>query len=92
MEFGLTLEQRQFDDSLRAFLADHLPMERLRALAEPGTGYDERPVARPGRNWACTGFWCRNDLAAPASASWMPRWPPKRWVMPPRRCRSSAAS
>jgi alkylation response protein AidB-like acyl-CoA dehydrogenase len=41
MDFGLTLEQRQFDDSLRAFLADHLPMDRLRALAEPGTGYDE---------------------------------------------------
>jgi alkylation response protein AidB-like acyl-CoA dehydrogenase len=41
MEFGLTLEQRQFDDSLRAFLADHLPLPRLRALAEPGTGYDE---------------------------------------------------
>ena len=41
MDFGLTLEQRQFDDSLRAFLTDHLPMERLRALAESGTGYDE---------------------------------------------------
>ncbi len=27
MEFSLTLEQRQFDDSLRAFLADRLPME-----------------------------------------------------------------
>jgi alkylation response protein AidB-like acyl-CoA dehydrogenase len=42
MDFGLTSEQRQFDDSLRALLADHLPMPRLRALAEPGTGYDER--------------------------------------------------
>jgi alkylation response protein AidB-like acyl-CoA dehydrogenase len=41
MEFELTLEQRQFEDSLRAFLADHLPMERLRALAEPGGGYDD---------------------------------------------------
>jgi alkylation response protein AidB-like acyl-CoA dehydrogenase len=41
MEFGLSLEQRQFDDSLRSFLADRLPMERLRALAEPGGGYDE---------------------------------------------------
>jgi alkylation response protein AidB-like acyl-CoA dehydrogenase len=41
MEFALTLEQRQFDDSLRAFLADHLPIERLRVLAETGTGYDE---------------------------------------------------
>jgi alkylation response protein AidB-like acyl-CoA dehydrogenase len=41
MDFGLTLEQRQFDDSLRAFLADHLPIDRLRALAESGIGYDE---------------------------------------------------
>ena len=41
MDFGLTLEQKQFDDSLRAFLADHLPMNSLRALAETGTGYDE---------------------------------------------------
>ena len=41
MEFGLTLEQRQFDDSLRDFLKDRLPMERLRALAEPGTGFDD---------------------------------------------------
>ena len=41
MEFGLSLEQRQFDDSLRSFLKDRLPMERLRALAEPGGGYDE---------------------------------------------------
>jgi alkylation response protein AidB-like acyl-CoA dehydrogenase len=40
MEFGLSLEQRQFDDSLREFLKDRLPMERLRALAEPGGGYD----------------------------------------------------
>jgi alkylation response protein AidB-like acyl-CoA dehydrogenase len=41
MEFGLSLEQRQFDDSLRSFLTDRLPMERLRTLAEPGGGYDE---------------------------------------------------
>ena len=41
MEFGLSLEQRQFDDSLRSFLKDRLPMERLRALAEPGDGYDD---------------------------------------------------
>ncbi len=40
MEFGLTLEQRQFDDSLRACLADNLPMDRLRSLAESGTGCD----------------------------------------------------
>jgi alkylation response protein AidB-like acyl-CoA dehydrogenase len=41
MEFGLSLEQRQFDDSLRDFLQDRLPMERLRVLAEPGDGFDE---------------------------------------------------
>jgi alkylation response protein AidB-like acyl-CoA dehydrogenase len=41
MEFGLSLEQRQFDDSLRSFLTDRLPMERLRALAEPGGGFDD---------------------------------------------------
>jgi alkylation response protein AidB-like acyl-CoA dehydrogenase len=41
MEFGLSLEQRQFDDSLRSFLTDRLPMDRLRALAEPGGGFDE---------------------------------------------------
>jgi len=41
MEFGLSLEQRQFDDSLRSFLRDRLPMEQLRALAEPGGGFDE---------------------------------------------------
>jgi alkylation response protein AidB-like acyl-CoA dehydrogenase len=40
MEFGLSLEQRQFDDSLRDFLKDRLPMERLRALAEAGNGFD----------------------------------------------------
>jgi alkylation response protein AidB-like acyl-CoA dehydrogenase len=41
MEFGLSLEQRQFDDSLRSFLTDRLPMQQLRALAEPGGGFDE---------------------------------------------------
>ena len=41
MEFALSLEQRQFDNSLRAFLADRLPMEQLRALAEEGSGHDE---------------------------------------------------
>ena len=41
MEFGLSPEQRQFDDSLRDFLKDHLPMERLRALADIGGGFDE---------------------------------------------------
>jgi len=41
MEFALTLEQRQFDDSLRSFLADRLPTAHLRALAEQGNGFDE---------------------------------------------------
>ncbi|MBV9249398.1 MAG: acyl-CoA/acyl-ACP dehydrogenase, partial [Acetobacteraceae bacterium] len=40
MEFALTLEQRQFDDSLRSFLADRLPMEHLRAITERGDGFD----------------------------------------------------
>jgi alkylation response protein AidB-like acyl-CoA dehydrogenase len=40
MEFGLSQEQRLFDDSLRGFLADRLPMERLRALADTGNGFD----------------------------------------------------
>jgi alkylation response protein AidB-like acyl-CoA dehydrogenase len=40
MEFGLSLEQRQFDESLREFLKDRLPMERLRAVIESGT-FDE---------------------------------------------------
>ena len=42
MDFGLTLEQRQFDDSLRAFLTDNLPMDRLRTLSETGVGYDDQ--------------------------------------------------
>ena len=41
MDFALTLEQRQFDDSLRAFLKDTLPMERLRALTETANGFDD---------------------------------------------------
>ena len=41
MEFGLSLEQRQFDDSLRDFLKDRLPMERLRAWAVSGEGHDD---------------------------------------------------
>jgi alkylation response protein AidB-like acyl-CoA dehydrogenase len=40
MEFGLSREQRLFDDSLRAYLADRLPMDRLRALADSGDGFD----------------------------------------------------
>ena len=40
MDFDLSLEQRQFDDSLRSFLADRLPIARLRAVAETGDGFD----------------------------------------------------
>lgn len=35
MEFALSQEQRLFDNSLRSYLADRLPMDRLRALATP---------------------------------------------------------
>jgi alkylation response protein AidB-like acyl-CoA dehydrogenase len=41
MDFALTEEQRLFDATLRGYLAAHLPLERLRALAETGTGFDE---------------------------------------------------
>ncbi len=40
MEFALSQEQRLFDDSLRSYLADRLPMDRLRALADSGSGFD----------------------------------------------------
>lgn len=40
MEFGLSQEQRLFDESLRAYLADRLPLGRLRALADSGSGFD----------------------------------------------------
>jgi alkylation response protein AidB-like acyl-CoA dehydrogenase len=41
VDFALTEEQRLFDTTLRGYLADHLPLDRLRALAETGTGFDE---------------------------------------------------
>ncbi|MBN9563634.1 MAG: acyl-CoA/acyl-ACP dehydrogenase [Alphaproteobacteria bacterium] len=40
MRFGLTEEQRLFDDSLRAFLADRVPIETLRQQAQTGRGFD----------------------------------------------------
>ena len=40
MQFGLTEEQRLFDDSLRAFLADRVPIEVLRQQAQMGSGFD----------------------------------------------------
>lgn len=41
MDFALTAEQRLFDATLRGYLAERLPLERLRALADAGTGFDE---------------------------------------------------
>src|SRR5690606_23844293 len=39
MEFGLSEEQRLFDEAVRGFLADRIPMEERRRLAE-GDGFD----------------------------------------------------
>jgi alkylation response protein AidB-like acyl-CoA dehydrogenase len=41
MEFALSLEQRQFDDALRGFLADRWPMRQVRAHADAGVGFDQ---------------------------------------------------
>jgi alkylation response protein AidB-like acyl-CoA dehydrogenase len=41
MRFGLTEEQELFGRSLRGFLADRLPPDTLRRLAEPGLGFDD---------------------------------------------------
>lgn len=41
MDFALSEEQRLFDETLRGYLAERLPMDRLRALAEIGNGFDE---------------------------------------------------
>lgn len=40
MEFGLSEEQRMLDDALRGFLDERLPLEKLRKIAETGTGFD----------------------------------------------------
>lgn len=40
MRFGLTEEQELFGRSLRGFIADRLPPDMLRQLAEPGIGFD----------------------------------------------------
>jgi alkylation response protein AidB-like acyl-CoA dehydrogenase len=40
MRFGLTEEQRLFDDSLRAFLTDRVPIEALRQQTQEGRGFD----------------------------------------------------
>ena len=41
MDFALTEEQRQFDETLRGYLTERLPLERLRTLADGGSGFDE---------------------------------------------------
>ncbi len=41
MDFALTEEQRLLDATLRGYLATYLPLEKLRALADTGTGFDE---------------------------------------------------
>jgi len=40
MEFGLSDEQLMLTESLRGFLAEKLPMEKLRKIAESGLGFD----------------------------------------------------
>ncbi len=40
MEFGLSEDQRLFDDALRAFLADHVTMDERRRIADARTGFD----------------------------------------------------
>jgi len=40
MEFDLSEDQRLFGESLRGFLQDRQPMETLRRMAEPGSGFD----------------------------------------------------
>jgi len=40
MEFGLSDEQRMLEDSVRRFLGEKLSIERLRKIAEIGTGFD----------------------------------------------------
>ena len=40
MEFALSEEQKMLEASLRGFLSDRLPMERRRAMAATGRGYD----------------------------------------------------
>jgi len=40
MDFGLSDEQRMLEASLDGFLAEHLPMDRRRAIATVGAGHD----------------------------------------------------
>jgi alkylation response protein AidB-like acyl-CoA dehydrogenase len=41
MEFGLSEDQRIFEDAIRRFVEDQAPLDRVRELAEDGTGFDE---------------------------------------------------
>ena len=40
MEFGLTEEQQLLKDTVRRFLADRCPSERVRSVMESDTGHD----------------------------------------------------
>ena len=41
MEFGLSDEQRMLSESLTGFLKAHCPLEKIRKIAESGSGFDE---------------------------------------------------
>lgn len=41
MDFALSEEQRLFDGTLRGYVAERLPLERLRAIADGGSGFDD---------------------------------------------------
>lgn len=48
MDFGLSDDQRLFQESLRGFLADRVPSERVRSVMESGDGHDAPLVAQLG--------------------------------------------
>jgi alkylation response protein AidB-like acyl-CoA dehydrogenase len=41
MDFALSEEQRLLDGTLRGYVAERLPVEQLRAIAEGGSGFDD---------------------------------------------------
>lgn len=41
MEFGLSEDQRIFEEAIRRFVEDQVPLDRVRELAETGQGFDE---------------------------------------------------
>ena len=78
MQFGLTEEQRLFDDSLRAF--SRSPADRGAAETRPerqglrsGDLAGTVELGLPGLRW-------RRATAAQGSACSTRRWPPRRWV------------